>query len=105
MREEDKVVDFGRLQWNLTTREVYVNGERVSFTPKEYEVFRLFAERPRLVLTYEQLLVRFWDGVGDNHTIRVLLARIREKVETDPDQPPFFTNVWGVGYRFEGRAR
>jgi DNA-binding response OmpR family regulator len=100
----EKIIDYGRLQLNITTREVYVNGEKVSFTPKEYEVFRLLAEHPRQVFTYDQLLDRFWEGVGDKHTIRVLMARIREKIEDEPNQPQYVTNVWGIGYRFEGKA-
>lgn len=100
----EKIIEYGRLQLNITTREVYVNGEQVSFTPKEYEVFRLLAEHPRQVFTFDQLLDRFWEGVGDKHTIRVLMARIREKIEAEPSTPQYVTNVWGIGYRFEGKA-
>jgi len=98
----EKIINYGKLHLNLTTREVYVSGDKVSLTPKEYEVFRLFAEHPRQVFTYEQLLDRFWDGIGDKHTVRVLMARLREKIEAEPNQPQYVTNVWGIGYRFEG---
>ncbi len=97
-----KVLDYGRLKLDLSTRDVFVDGRSVSLTPKEYELLRLFAEHPRQVFTYDQLLTKFWDGVGDKHTIRVHLSRLREKIEHDPDQPQYLTNVWGVGYRFEG---
>ncbi|OXM87347.1 response regulator transcription factor [Paenibacillus rigui] len=100
----ENIIDYGRLQLNITTREVYVGGETVSFTPKEYEVFRLLAEHPRQVFTYDLLLDRFWEGIGDKHTVRVLMARIREKIEAEPSQPHYITNVWGIGYRFEGKA-
>ncbi|UFJ39458.1 response regulator transcription factor [Brevibacillus humidisoli] len=98
-----KVLDFGRIKLDLSTREVFVDRNNVSLTPKEYELLRLFAEHPRQVFTYDQLLTKFWDGIGDKHTIRVHLSRLREKIERDPDQPQYLTNVWGVGYRFEGR--
>ncbi|PZE19013.1 response regulator transcription factor [Paenibacillus xerothermodurans] len=97
-----KVLDYGRIKLDLSTREVFVDRRNVSLTPKEYELLRLFAEHPRQVFTYDQLLTKFWDGVGDKHTIRVHLSRLREKIELDPDQPQYLTNVWGVGYRFEG---
>lgn len=97
-----KVLDYGRIKLDLSTREVFVDRRNVSLTPKEYELLRLFAEHPRQVFTYDQLLTKFWDGVGDKHTIRVHLSRLREKFELDPDQPQYLTNVWGVGYRFEG---
>lgn len=97
-----QVLSFGRLKLDLSAREVFVAGVSVSLTPKEYELLRWFAEHPRLVFTYEQLLDRFWDGVGDKHTIRVHLGRLRDKIEADPEHPRCLVNVWGVGYRFEG---
>jgi len=97
-----RILDFGRIKVNLSTREVFVEGRNIVLTPKEYELFRLFVEHPRHVFSYEQLLDKFWDGVGDKHTIRVHLSRLREKIETDPNHPQYLVNVWGVGYRFEG---
>ncbi|RAW12736.1 DNA-binding response regulator [Paenibacillus taichungensis] len=99
---EGKILDYGRIRLNLTAREVLVEGGKVELTPKEYELLRLFAEHPRHVFSYEQLLAKFWEGVGDRHTIRVHLSRLREKIESDPNHPQFLINIWGVGYRFEG---
>lgn len=99
---DEKILDYGRFQLNLSTRDVVVDGNNVVLTPKEYELLRLFAEHPRHVFSYEQLLAKFWDGVGDRHTIRVHLSRLREKIESDPNRPQYLVNVWGVGYRFEG---
>ncbi|MBU5442924.1 response regulator transcription factor [Paenibacillus sp. MSJ-34] len=98
------VLDYGRLRINLFTREVFVDGRIVSLTPKEYELLRLFVEHPRYVFSYDQLLDKFWDGVGDKHTVRVHLSRLREKIESDPNRPEYLINVWGVGYRFEGES-
>lgn len=99
---DEKILDYGRIQINLSAREVVVEGEYVVLTPKEYELLRLFMERPRYVFSYEQLLERFWEGVGDKHTIRVHLSRLRDKIEPDPNHPRYLVNVWGIGYRFEG---
>jgi len=99
---EARILDYGRLRLNLTAREIIVDGKSVVLTPKEYELLRLFAEHPKHVFSYEQLLSKFWDGVGDKHTIRVHLSRLREKIEADPNHPQYLVNVWGVGYRFEG---
>nr|AGS50320.1 hypothetical protein [uncultured bacterium Ele45G2]AIF26570.1 putative transcriptional regulator [uncultured bacterium fosmid pJB45G2] len=99
---DGRVLDYGRIKLNLSAREAVVEGENVVLTPKEYELLRLFAEHPRHVFSYEQLLEKFWDGVGDKHTIRVHLSRLREKIESDPNRPQYLVNVWGVGYRFEG---
>ena len=95
-------LDYGKLVLDLSAREVRMDGQEVSFTPREYELLRLFAEHPRQVFTYEHLLETFWGGVGDKHTVRVHISRIREKIEKDPNNPKYIVNVWGVGYRFEG---
>jgi DNA-binding response OmpR family regulator len=101
-RLEETIVDYGRIKINLSAREVVVDGENVVLTPKEYELLRLFMEHPRHVFSYEQLLEKFWEGVGDKHTIRVHLSRLRDKIEPDPNHPRYLVNVWGIGYRFEG---
>ena len=95
-------LNYGRLVMDLTAREVRVDGEQISLTPREYDLVRLFAEHPRQVFTYEHLLETFWFSVGDKHTVRVHISRIREKIEADPNTPQYIVNVWGVGYRFEG---
>ncbi|GIN63222.1 DNA-binding response regulator [Robertmurraya siralis] len=96
------VIDYDRLTLDLSTREVLLDGQSVSLTPKEYDLLRLFAEHPKHVFTYEQLLERFWEGVGDKHTVRVQLSRLREKIEPNPNAPQFIKNVWGIGYCFKG---
>jgi len=97
-----KVLDYGRLSLDLSTREVFVEEQPVSLTPKEYDLLQLFAEHPKFVFSYDQLLKKFWEGIGDKHTIRVHLSRLREKIEADPNDPQFIVNVWGIGYRFKG---
>ena len=97
-----KVLDYGRLLMDLSTREVFVEGQSISLTPKEYDLLQLFAEHPKFVFSYDQLLKKFWEGIGDKHTIRVHLSRLREKIEDDPNDPKFIVNVWGIGYRFKG---
>ena len=100
--QKSKVLDYGRLVLDLSTREVFMDGNAISLTPKEYELLRLFAEHPKHVFSYDQLLDKFWDGVGDKHTVRVHLSRLREKIEANPNNPKFVVNVWGIGYRFVG---
>ena len=99
---EDKILDFGHIKLNLSSREVTVGGKNVVLTPREYELLQLFLEHPKHVFSYEQILSRLWNGVGDKHTIRVHLGRLREKIESDPNHPKHLVNIWGIGYRFEG---
>ena len=49
----------------------------------------------------EELFERIWgfDALGDNSTITVHVARVREKIESAPSNPQHIETVWGVGYR------
>ncbi|WP_275671691.1 response regulator transcription factor [Paenibacillus ginsengarvi] len=96
---------FGRLVLDVKAHEAVLDGRPLPLTPKEFDMLCLFAEYPRQVFTYEQLLDRFWDGIGDKHTVTVHIGRIREKIEEDPRKPKIIVSVWGVGYRFEGARR
>jgi DNA-binding response OmpR family regulator len=103
-KDTDRVLalNFGHLVFDLKAHEARLDGKPLSLTPKEFDILCLFAEYPRQVFTYDQLLERFWDGIGDKHTVTVHVGRIREKMEMDPSHPKLIANVWGVGYRFEG---
>ncbi|MFB0840625.1 response regulator transcription factor [Paenibacillus oleatilyticus] len=93
---------FGKLVLDVKAHEAVLDGRPLPLTPKEFDTLCLFAEYPRQVFTYDQLLQRFWDGIGDKHAVTVHIGRIREKIEEDPRKPKIIANVWGIGYRFEG---
>ncbi|TDF93734.1 response regulator transcription factor [Paenibacillus piri] len=101
-KQHEHVLDFGQLVLDLKAHEASLDGKPLSLTPKEFDILCSLAEYPRQVFTYNQLLDRFWDGVGDKHTVTVHIGRLREKVEDNPSLPKWIVNVWGVGYRFEG---
>ncbi|MDQ2785357.1 MAG: response regulator transcription factor, partial [Chloroflexota bacterium] len=99
----DAILDFGRVTLDARAHEVRVDGASVPLTPREFEILYLLVEHPRQVFTYEQLLEHFWGGAGDRHTVTVHVGRIREKIEADSSAPRLIVNIWGVGYRFEGK--
>jgi DNA-binding response OmpR family regulator len=78
-------------------REVFVNGEGVALTPKEFDLLVTLIENRGLVLTREQLLERVWGFtfLGDSRTIDVHVRQLRRKLgEACPIQ-----TVWGTGYK------
>ena len=103
--QPSELLDFGRLVIDIRAHEVRVNGENVSFTPREFELLQVLASHPRQVFTREQLYERLWGEYGDRHTLTVHVGRLREKIEKDPAHPSYVVTVWGIGYRFEGERR
>lgn len=87
---------------NNTARRVFLNGEEISLSSKEYDLLLFLASNPNRVLTKEQIYVHIWgeEAMGDLTTVAVHVRKIREKIEADPSNPKYLETVWGVGYRF-----
>ena len=95
---------FDGMQIDADTREVTVDGDMVTLTPKEFDLLLFLAQSPRQVFSRRQLLEHVWESSPDYQdpaTITVHVGRLRQKLEVDPDDPRRITTVWGVGYRFE----
>jgi len=98
---EDPVFRLGDVEANLASRRVSRNGKPVKLTATEYALFRLFIQHAGKVLTHQQILREIW-GVGHETKmvyLRVYMARLREKLESDLDGPGMFVTEPGVGYR------
>ena len=93
---------FDKLEINLDSYELLVDGKKVDTPPKELELLSHLASTPNRVYTRNQLLDEVWgfDYFGDSRTVDVHVKRLREKLEGVSDQWSLKT-VWGVGYKFE----
>lgn len=83
------------------SRQVFINGREVSLPQKEFELLMIMAQNPNRVFGREELFEKIWglDSLGDNATVTVHIARIREKIESNPSNPQYVETVWGAGYR------
>ena len=93
---------FGRLEVDLSAREVIVAGRRVPTTAREFEVLQVLVEHPRRAFSREQLFGLVWGDYGDRSAVSVYVRRLREKIEERPSDPRYIVTVWGIGYRFDG---
>jgi len=77
-------------------------GQEIPITAMEFELLRVFATRPNRPLSRDQLLTltqnREWDPYDRSIDIRI--ARLRRKIEPEPDKPVFLKTVRGMGYMF-----
>jgi two-component system, OmpR family, alkaline phosphatase synthesis response regulator PhoP len=94
---EATTIEAGPLRIEVGGREVFVDGEGVQLTPKEFDLLVTLIENRGLVLTREQLLERVWGFtfLGDSRTIDVHVRQLRRKLG---DACPIQT-VWGTGYK------
>ena len=79
---------FDKLEINLDSYELLVDGKKVDTPPKELELLYHLASTPNRVYTRNQLLDEVWgfDYFGDSRTVDVHIKRLREKIENVSDQ-------------------
>jgi two-component system, OmpR family, KDP operon response regulator KdpE len=102
---ENPVVVAGPLSIDLVTRTVSVNKLPIRLTRKEYRLLHILATHIGLVVTHDHLLKEIWSGnQRDNiQYLRILVRKLRQKIETDPNDPRLLVTESGVGYRLQAR--
>lgn len=98
------VYDDGILRVDLALREVRLHGEVLSLTRKEFALLSLLVQQPGRLLTQTQLLREVWGPthVEDTHYLRVLVGKLRQKLEDSASAPQYVITEPGVGLRFVG---
>lgn len=86
------------------SRRVFIEGQEVNLTAKEFDLLELLATNQDKVYSREQLLNLVWgyEYPGDARTVDVHIRRLREKIEKTPSNPKYVYTKWGVGYYFKG---
>lgn len=87
---------------NTKTREAYLNGQPIKdLTPKEFDLLKALASKPKQVFSREQLLQLVWnyEYYGDERTVDAHIKKLRQKIEKVG--PKVIQTVWGVGYKFD----
>jgi two-component system response regulator ResD len=87
---------------DAAARRVFVRGEEVALTQREFDVLVFLARHPGQAFSRNQLMDAIWQYsfYTDTSTVTVHVRRLRAKIELDPAQPRHIETVWGVGYRF-----
>ncbi len=95
------VYNLGHLQIDLASRSVRARGQQLMLAPTEYALLRYFVRNAGRVITHRQLMQELWklNDVEKVGLLRVHVAHLREKIETDPAEPELLITVPGIGYR------
>ena len=97
------VVTAGPMRIDLVARRVFRDDQEVTLTPTEWHLLELLVRHQGQLVSQQQLLSEVW-GPGyseQSNYLRVYMARLRRKLETDPAHPAHLITVAGSGYRFD----
>ncbi len=102
-KDTGHVISRGTIEIDTVQRNVYVSGQAVILTVKEFDLLELFIKNPGRVYSRENLLNLVWgyEYPGDIRTVDVHIRHLREKIEANPAQPEYILTKWGVGYYFK----
>ena len=94
------VLEVGGITVDKSAHEVFVDGERIELSYKEFELLVYFIENKGVALSREKILSSVWnyDYFGDARTIDTHVKKLRSKLL---DKGDMIRTVWGVGYKFE----
>ena len=98
---DDPVYENGSLRVDFAARTVTLNDEEVHLTPIEYKLLALLARNTGKVLTHNAILKEVWGNAlaSDLPSLRVFMATLRKKIESDPAHPDYIQTHVGIGYR------
>jgi DNA-binding response OmpR family regulator len=92
---------FGDLEVNIKKYTAKKKGISIKLSPREYEILRFFTKRQGEIVTREELLKQIWgyDSYPDTRTVDAHIAKLRHKIEENPDEPKLIVTVHGMGYK------
>lgn len=103
LKKKNTVMHSGAITIDKEAQQVFLKGEMIALTGKEYELLVIFVENPGKTLKKEYLFHQIWgaDSFSENQTLTVHIKMLRDKIEDNPKKPERIRTVWGVGYLYE----
>jgi two-component system, OmpR family, KDP operon response regulator KdpE len=97
-------VSFRNLSIDYANRVVKKDDAVIKLTATEYALLSILVRNEGKVLTHQYLLNQVWGASHQNESqyLRVFIAQLRKKIETDPNRPQHIITESGIGYRFVG---
>lgn len=100
VQASEDIIKYKGLEINFTAREVKIDGEKVSMTPKEYDLLFYLVKNMNIALSREKLLEEVWgfDFYGDDRTIDTHIKMLRNSLG---EYRNLIVTLRGMGYKFE----
>lgn len=99
----DRIVRFGNIEVNLSSRRVLKDKKEISLSLKEFDLLKYLCEHVNVSITKDELLSEVWGAFSmvDSSTLTVHIRWLREKLEENPADPIYIKTVYKIGYILE----
>lgn len=96
----EKIVSFGKISVNLTSRSVTKDGLPLSLSLREFDLLAYLCEHKNTAISKDELLSGVWGAfcMVEPSTLTVHIRWLREKLEEDPANPQYIKTIYKVGY-------
>ena len=100
---KEETYEIGGIELDDRKKEVKVDGESVSLTPKEFDILKFLMTNPNRVFSPKEIYRQIWkeDPFGTENIVAVHVRHLREKIEINPAEPRYIKVVFGQGYIME----
>lgn len=101
--QKDKIITFGNISINTTSRSVYKNQHPVNLSLREFDLLVYLCKNKNKAIPKNQLLSEVWGTFSsvEPSTLTVHIRWLREKLEDDPANPQYIKTIYRVGYKLE----
>ena len=98
----NQVAQFGEFSLDFRRMELCRADQTIELTLREFKVLKFLVSRPKVVVSRQRLIISAWPKRkrSSNRTVDNCIAKLRQKIENNPDCPVFIRTVHGVGYKF-----
>jgi len=103
-----RIYEYAGLLVDIDAHQVFLDGQEVNLTPKEFDILALLIKNSKRVFSIEQIFEMIWKTdslTGDSKTIMVYISNIRKKIELEERNIKYIINVRGVGYKFNNALK
>ena len=101
--EEEKIINFGNIVVNITSRSVAKNGCTIPLSLREFDLLAYLCAHKNTAIPKDKLLAEVWGAfnMATPSTLAVHIRWLREKLEDNPAKPNYIKTVYKVGYILE----
>ena len=102
--EKDEIQNIGNMIVNFSNYEATVAGEKIKMSHKEFEFLHYLWSNKNKVVSRDDLLDNVWgtDYIPSSRTVDNFILKLRQRIETNPNDPTIILTVHGVGYKLIG---